>query len=76
MNQVLRIARGFAAAVILAIGAAASAVLSAPAFAGQSDLRPGRAFPQLFLPSLDGKGLRSVASFRGKKLVLHVFASW
>ena len=29
----------------------------------------------LVLPSLDGESL-SVASFRGKKLILHVFASW
>ena len=38
-------------------------------------LRPGDRFPELVLPDLDGEPL-SVASFRGRKLVLHVWASW
>jgi hypothetical protein len=33
-------------------------------------------FPELFLPSLDDGRPLSIASFRGQKLVLHVFASW
>jgi len=33
-------------------------------------------FPELFLPSLDDGRPVSIASFRGQKLVLHVFASW
>jgi hypothetical protein len=36
----------------------------------------GRPFPDLLLPALrDGKPT-SLADFRGKKVVLHVFASW
>lgn len=36
----------------------------------------GQVFPEILLPSAeDGRPL-SVASFRGKKTILHVFASW
>ena len=35
----------------------------------------GKPFPALTLPALDGAP-GSVADFRGKKLILHVFASW
>ena len=36
----------------------------------------GRPFPALVLPSLDGGAPASIARFRGKKTLLHVFASW
>ena len=37
---------------------------------------PGEAFPTLALPSAaDGRPL-SVAEFRGKKLIVNIFASW
>lgn len=35
----------------------------------------GQPFPNLVLPTLDGKP-RSIADFRGKKVILHIFASW
>ena len=35
----------------------------------------GEPFPGLVLPDLDGTP-RSIADFRGGKVVLHVFASW
>jgi len=36
----------------------------------------GEPFPSLVMPSLaDGKPL-SLARFRGKKVILHIFASW
>ena len=35
----------------------------------------GQPFPDLPLPSLDGRPA-SIADLRGKKLILHVFASW
>ncbi len=35
----------------------------------------GRPFPNLVLPALDGKPM-SLADFRGKKVILHIFASW
>lgn len=36
----------------------------------------GDRFPDLVLPSLDGREPLSVKSFRGRKVILHVFASW
>jgi hypothetical protein len=36
----------------------------------------GSPFPTLSLPSLDDGRPASVADFRGRKLILHVFASW
>ena len=36
----------------------------------------GQVFPTMILPSLDGGRASSVADFRGKKLILHIFASW
>ncbi len=41
----------------------------------QGGLQIGRPFPDIALPDLDGNR-RSVADFRGHKLILHVFASW
>jgi hypothetical protein len=40
-----------------------------------SQLIVGQAFPALTLPTLDGTA-RTIADFRGQKIVLHVFASW
>ncbi len=39
------------------------------------ELKVGQPFPTLRLPTLDG-GFKSIADFRGKKVILHVFASW
>jgi len=36
----------------------------------------GKSFPDLTLPSLEDGSPTSIADFRGKKLLLHVFASW
>jgi len=36
----------------------------------------GEPFPTLALPALEDGRPRSVADFRGEKLILHVFASW
>ena len=36
----------------------------------------GKRFPNLSLPALDDGRPLSLADFRGKKIVLHVFASW
>ena len=40
-----------------------------------ADLEVGQPFPEIVLPSLDGEPM-SMASFRGQKVALHVFASW
>ena len=50
--------------------------LDANATTAASRIEEGRPFPDLTLPALeDGRPL-SVADFRGRKIVLHVFASW
>ena len=36
----------------------------------------GNPFPTLAFPSLEDGQPRSITEFRGKKLILHVFASW
>ena len=41
-----------------------------------SALRVGDEFPLLVLPSVETGLPDSVAAYRGKKTVLHVFASW
>ncbi len=53
------------------------AVIPAPGPVPQSAPAPeiGRPFPTISLPDLEGTR-RSVADFRGHKLILHVFASW
>ncbi len=39
-------------------------------------LNVGEPFPTLALPSADGARPLSIADFRGKKLVVNIFASW
>jgi hypothetical protein len=45
-----------------------------------SDLIVGEAFPLIALPLIeqggDGEKLWSLADFRGKKTVVHIFAGW
>ena len=36
----------------------------------------GRPFPDLVLPAIEDRSPSSIARFRGKKTLLHVFASW
>jgi hypothetical protein len=40
------------------------------------EFRVGQLFPTTAFPSLEDGRSRSVADFRGKKLILHIFASW
>ena len=59
---------------ILALASAAMLVPSARAVSTGLDV--GDRFPEIVLPSLaDGEPM-SIASFPGRKLVLHVWASW
>lgn len=45
-------------------------------FAGV-DLSVGKPFPKLELPTASGaEELTSIEDFRGKKLMLHIFAAW
>lgn len=38
-------------------------------------LEVGNLFPTIQLPTLDGQ-IKSIENFRGRKIILHVFASW
>lgn len=42
----------------------------------QAGIEQGRPFPDLRLPSLHDGRATSLSEFRGRKLILHVFASW
>ena len=61
---------------VLTVGALAFAVFGAGEAGPPSRFDVGRSFPDLLLPhSTDGRPI-SIADFRGRKLILHVFASW
>ena len=51
-------------------------VLSVPAPAGPPVLKVGQPFPDIAFPSAEDGAPMSIASFRGQKVILHVFASW
>lgn len=61
-------------AIFLAI--TGSAALGAGALAQTPQFEVGRPFPDIVLPSLEDGRPTSIADFRGKKVVLHIFASW
>jgi hypothetical protein len=46
------------------------------ALAAPPRLEVGAPFPDVVLPDIDDGSPRSIRSFRGEKVVLHVFASW
>ena len=60
---------------LLAVLSALSIVMNLSAFEA-AELKAGEPFPDLVFPSLDGGAPASLSDFRGKKVVLHVFASW
>ena len=41
-----------------------------------SRFKVGQRFPDLVLPSIDNGRPTSIAAYRGKKVLLHIFASW
>ena len=51
-------------------------LLGGPAVAMERALGSGQMFPDIHLPDLASGKLQSISSFRGKKLLLHIFASW
>ncbi len=63
---------------LLLLGAvlASPAEPARPAKSDEYEPRVGELFPHLALPSLEDESPLSVASFGGKKLVLHIWASW
>ncbi len=57
-------------ALVAALGSATITAAEPPRF------EVGSRFPQIVLPALaDGRPM-SLADFRGRKVILHVFASW
>lgn len=59
------------------IFAAVLAILLVPNSApAATSFEIGKPFPQIVLPSLDDGHPVSLAQFRGKKIILHIFASW
>ncbi len=47
-----------------------------PGRAAPAKIEVGKPFPHLVLPAADDGRPLSVAAFRGKKVILQVFASW
>ena len=43
---------------------------------GPVKIEPGRPFPDLVLPSMEDGSPMWLRQFRGRKVLLHVFASW
>jgi len=41
-----------------------------------SRFKSGQRFPDLVFPSIDDGRPTSIAAYRGKKVLLHIFASW
>ena len=60
----------------IALVAFALMVNSASAQLPTSGFEVGQAFPDMVLPSLDRGRPASLSQFRGKKVILHIFASW
>ncbi len=62
---------------LAAAGFAASLLLAIPAQAGRlGAVEEGKSFPNLVLPTAADGSPFAVSQLRGKKTVLHVFASW
>jgi hypothetical protein len=73
MNNV---ARALALAVLLVWTAVAPRIAQAQSSLPESGFAVGTAFPTISLPSLEDGRPMSIADFRGKKVILHIFASW
>ena len=56
----------------------AAATVAAPSDAKAQDtaFEVGQPFPTLSFPALEDGRPRSMADFRGQRIILHVFASW
>jgi hypothetical protein len=51
-------------------------LLAAVHVRAQPVIRKGEPFPAIVLPTMADGSPASITDFRGKKVVLHVFASW
>ncbi|MHC4943602.1 MAG: hypothetical protein ACYTG7_11350 [Planctomycetota bacterium] len=54
---------------------ALAAIAPAGSLPAEMKLKEGRAFPGLSLPTTEGERL-SIHDFEGRKVILHIFASW
>lgn len=61
---------------VIVAGAALLAMSGVAAQADPPKFAIGEPFPDLTLPSLEDGSPASITVFRGKKIILHVFASW
>jgi len=64
----------FRGPVTLALSAGIALTTSVPAASGTLD--PGTIFPTIALPRIDDGQPVSITGFRGRRLMLHLFASW
>lgn len=53
-----------------------SAILFTRSAVAQGQIEAGQPFPEIVLPAMDDGSPASITMFRGKKTVLHIFASW
>ena len=60
----------------IALAIAVSVAFGTGASAQSMQFEVGQPFPDIVLPSLGDGRRASIADFRGKKVILHVFASW
>ncbi len=58
------------------IGAAIGLLCAGISGAEPPRLQVGEMFPDIAMPSVEDGTPLSIASFRGRKVILHVFASW
>jgi hypothetical protein len=68
-----------AAAVALTaatLGGGRATTAPQPGAAVAARIAVGEPFPDLVLPDAADGRARSIAEFRGEKLILHIFASW
>ncbi|NIM00713.1 MAG: hypothetical protein GTN89_07315 [Acidobacteria bacterium] len=61
---------------VCTISLCAAILLASLPTTASTELKEGQSFPALVLPSLESGEPLSIADFRGRKVVLHVFASW
>jgi len=66
----------FLAAAVMLAAVAALMGSGQPAARPAGPFEVGRPFPLLALPDVADGRPRSIADFRGRKIILHVFASW
>ena len=64
---------GIGLVVLLLVGAVMAVVIDRRVAGG---FESGEPFPTIAFPSLADGRPTSIAAFRGKKIILHVFASW